>query len=78
MTCPGGCIAGGGQPFHVNQKKVTARIQALYNIDQSDIIRVSHRNKAVTELYDEFLGEPLGKISHQLLHTHYTKRNVLI
>jgi len=78
MTCPGGCIAGGGQPFNTNRENITARLQALYKIDQSDMLRTSHGNRAVRELYEEFLGEPLSEKSHQLLHTHYHKREVLI
>ena len=77
MTCPGGCIAGGGQPLSTDMESVKARLQALYNIDHSETLRTSHKNKDVQKLYDEFLKEPLGHKSHELLHTHYTKREVL-
>lgn len=77
MTCPGGCIAGGGQPLATNQEKVKKRMQALYSIDGKAKLRTSHNNAAIKELYDEFLGKPLGEKSHELLHTHYTKREVL-
>jgi NADH-quinone oxidoreductase subunit G/NADP-reducing hydrogenase subunit HndD len=77
MTCPGGCIAGGGQPLNSDLKAIRARMKALYSIDANDSIRTSHTNKAVIRLYDEFLGKPLGEKSHHLLHTHYTKRQVI-
>lgn len=38
-------------------------------------MRKSHENPAVKQLYEEFLGEPLGHKSHELLHTHYTSRS---
>ncbi|OGV39596.1 MAG: ferredoxin [Lentisphaerae bacterium GWF2_45_14] len=77
MTCPGGCIAGGGQPLSTDQESIKARLHALYNIDHSETLRTSHKNKDVQKLYDEFLKEPLGHKSHELLHTHYIKREVL-
>jgi NADH-quinone oxidoreductase subunit G/NADP-reducing hydrogenase subunit HndD len=78
MTCPGGCIAGGGQPYSTDIDAVRARMQALYNIDRNERMRTSHTNPAVKRLYDEFLGAPLGEKSHHLLHTHYTKREALV
>ena len=76
MTCPGGCINGGGQPIGANIDSVRARMQALYRIDRDETLRVSHRNQWITRLYDEFLGQPLGETSHRLLHTHYSRRDV--
>ena len=60
MTCPGGCIGGGGQPLNTDQAAVRARMQALYKIDADETIRTSHGNTAVQHPYDEFLGAPLG------------------
>jgi iron only hydrogenase large subunit-like protein len=78
MTCPGGCIAGGGQPFGTDPAAARARMQALYKIDRDAPVRVSHANKEVRRLYAEFLGEPLGEKSHELLHTKYAKREVML
>ena len=78
MTCPGGCIAGGGQPAGMNTAAVKARMKALYDIDGAEAVRVSHANKHVERLYAEFLGKPLGKKSHELLHTHYHERKVVL
>ncbi|MCL4691452.1 MAG: [FeFe] hydrogenase, group A [Candidatus Hydrogenedentes bacterium] len=78
MTCPGGCINGGGQPFATDADAVKARMQALYTIDRDEPIRTSHSNLGVKRLYEEFLGEPLSEKSHHLLHTHYVERDVLV
>jgi iron only hydrogenase large subunit-like protein len=77
MTCPGGCIGGGGQPIRADLDAVRARMRALYRIDQKEPVRRSHENVSVKQLYDEFLGEPLGEKSHELLHTHYAERTVV-
>ena len=78
MTCPGGCINGGGQPLGADKAAIKARMAALYQIDSDDQLRVSHKNASVHRLYAEFLGKPLGHKSHELLHTHYEKREVLL
>ena len=77
MTCPGGCINGGGQPASADKEAVKARLKALYEIDRDAHIRTSHSNPWVQRLYKEFLGAPLGHRSHELLHTHYTRRATL-
>ena len=78
MTCPGGCINGGGQPLHSDKSAVVARMKKLYNLDKDGSMRVSHNNQSVKRLYAEFLGAPLGEKSHHLLHTHYVPREVLV
>ena len=71
MTCPGGCIGGGGQPRLTSDEVRLARIQAIYKEDEGRTLRKSHENPAIKQLYEEFLGEPLGEKSHHLLHTKY-------
>ncbi len=72
MACPGGCIGGGGQPFHHGDSEIIKqRAAAIYREDVGKPIRKSHENPFIIELYKEFLGKPLGEKSHQLLHTHY-------
>ena len=78
MTCPGGCIAGGGQRIGIDESVIEARMKSLYEIDDKESLKVSHKNPEIIELYDNFLGEPLGHKSHDLLHTHYIKREVLL
>jgi NADP-reducing hydrogenase subunit HndD len=75
MTCPGGCIGGGGQPRYTNNQVRQARIDAIYREDEGKTMRKSHENPDVMRLYAEFLGQPLGEKSHHLLHTEYTPRD---
>ena len=74
MTCPGGCVGGGGQPVRVDASKRLARNAAMYEEDKRLALRKSHENPAVKALYSDFLGEPLGHLSHELLHTTYSRR----
>jgi NADH-quinone oxidoreductase subunit G len=75
MACPGGCIDGGGQPYHFgNMEIVKKRMDALYREDRDKEIRKSHDNPAVQALYREYIGEIGGERAHHLLHTHYTPR----
>lgn len=75
MACPGGCIGGGGQPYHQGEVDILkARTKALYEEDRRKVLRKSHENPYIKQLYEEFLGEPYGERAHELLHTHYTKR----
>lgn len=71
MACPGGCVGGGGQPITKNNAMRAKRIEAIYLEDEAAEMRKSHVNPQVKTLYNEFLHEPLGHKSHQLLHTHY-------
>ena len=80
MTCPAGCLGGGGQPYmpngieYLDNAVYTNRASGLYSIDENKKIRKSHENPDIKKIYKDFLGEPLGKISHRLLHTHYHVR----
>ncbi len=78
MACPGGCINGGGQHIGASEESIKARMKALYDIDDKETIKVSHKNPEIIELYKNFLEKPLGHKSHKLLHTKYVKRNVLL
>ncbi len=78
MTCPGGCIGGGGQPRYTTNEIRQARIAAIYREDEGKKLRKSHENPAVQQLYAEFLsGGPCGHRSHELLHTTYTPRDTV-
>ncbi len=74
MTCPGGCVGGGGQPFDTDEEGVRNRMRSLYTIDRDATLRTSHQNVSVKHLYDHYLGQPNGHRSHELLHTHYHAR----
>ena len=80
MGCPGGCVTGGGQPivdartrYQIDPK--AARAKATYDEDESKVLRKSHKNPSIIKIYEEFLGEPCGHKSHELLHTHYVDRS---
>jgi NADH-quinone oxidoreductase subunit G/NADP-reducing hydrogenase subunit HndD len=80
MACPGGCVTGGGQPIVPAQIKENINIQeerakAIYDEDKNIPIRKSHKNPYITKIYEEFLGEPGGHLSHKFLHTEYERRN---
>jgi iron-only hydrogenase group A len=75
MACPGGCLGGGGQPIPTNIDIRGKRMDAIYKEDEKKEYRKSHLNPEVATLYEEFLGQPNGEISHKLLHTYYTERN---
>ena len=74
MTCPGGCIGGGGQPIPVNAEIRQKRREALFECDRANELRKSHENPEIKELYDTWLGKPLGEKAHSLLHTHYSEQ----
>ncbi|MDD3510522.1 MAG: NADH-dependent [FeFe] hydrogenase, group A6 [Fermentimonas sp.] len=72
MACPGGCIGGGGQPYHHgNSEILEKRAAAIYTEDERKTIRKSHENPSIIKLYKEFLGEPGSHKAHSLLHTEY-------
>jgi sulfite reductase alpha subunit-like flavoprotein len=74
MTCPGGCIGGGGLPQSRDPLVLQKRTDSIYSMDERMVKRKSHENHAVMRLYEEYLGEPLSHLSHELLHTHYEAR----
>ncbi|MTI49806.1 MAG: 4Fe-4S dicluster domain-containing protein [Firmicutes bacterium] len=79
MGCPGGCVTGGGQPHVSDKVRMTTnvmaeRAKALYDEDTAKTIRKSHENPMIKKIYEEYLGEPNGHKSHDLLHTHYVNR----
>lgn len=77
MSCPGGCIGGGGQPRFTTDEVRLARIRGIKAEDAGKKLRHSHENPDITRLYQEFLGVPMGELSHRLLHTHYHPRSVI-
>ncbi|CDF57363.1 NADH-dependent [FeFe] hydrogenase, group A6 [Thermobrachium celere] len=80
MACPGGCVTGGGQPIVDARTQAcidvkAERAKAIYDEDKDMPIRKSHKNPYVIRLYEEFLGKPNSHKAHELLHTHYVKRD---
>lgn len=74
MACPGGCIGGGGQPRNINDIVRKLRSKGLYSDDENSKYRCCHDNPQIKKLYEEFLGEPGGAKSHELLHLYYRPR----
>lgn len=78
MTCPGGCIGGGGQPKDTKYQGDilrAKRIAGLYNRDQSMTLRKSHENPEIKQLYAEFYQEPMSDLAEEMLHTSYTDKS---
>ncbi|HON89054.1 MAG TPA: NADH-dependent [FeFe] hydrogenase, group A6 [Spirochaetales bacterium] len=76
MACRGGCIGGGGQPYGATDEIREKRISGIYQDDEKSTYRCSHHNPYIKQVYDEFLGEPNGHKSHELLHTHYESKPI--
>ena len=79
MACPGGCINGGGQPVQsdavrnfVDLKAIRAK--ALYDVDSSMNLRMSHESPVCDMLYKDFFEAPGAHNAHKYLHTTYVKR----
>jgi len=79
MACPGGCVMGGGQPIKSSKERAEKdirklRADCLYSIDEKSVIRKSHENPIVKKIYKDYLEKPGSHKAHELLHTHYEKR----
>ena len=74
MSCPGGCINGGGQPVGVRSDTRSRRTAGLYEADKALQLHKSQENPFLIELYAKSLGEVGGSKAHHLLHTHYGAR----
>jgi len=74
MACRGGCIGGGGQPYGCTDEVRKLRIRGIYDDDEQSTYRCSHHNPLIKQVYKDFLGEPCGHKSHELLHTHYESK----
>ena len=85
MGCPGGCVAGGGQPYvqpcflpnedaDILDTFKAKRAAALYQEDESKALRASHKNPQIAKLYEDYLEKPNSHKAHELLHTTYTAR----
>lgn len=75
MACPGGCIGGGGQPYHNGKISILKeRSKGLYQIDKNKKLRKSYQNPYIKKLYQEYLGEVGSEKAKELLHTSYKAR----
>ena len=81
MTCPGGCIGGGGQPKDLLKdadEVRKARIDSLYKKDAEMTLRKSHENPSIKRIYEEFYGKPLSEMAEKMLHTMYEDKSMIL
>ena len=81
MTCPGGCIGGGGQPKDLMKdadEVRKARIDSLYKKDAQMALRKSHENPSIKQVYEEFYGKPLSEMAEKMLHTMYEDKSMIL
>jgi iron-only hydrogenase group A len=78
MACKGGCVAGGGQPIHKSENDPKSRSKNLFELDDRASVRAAHKNPKVIEVYSSFLGEPMGEKCKSLLHTSFSRKEVLL
>ena len=71
MACPEGCLSGGGQPIHSNDKNLEIRNNKLHELDFQNNNRFAHENPFIIKLYQDFLGKPNSPLAHSLLHTNH-------
>jgi len=66
MSCPMGCIGGGGQPISTSREIRKKRSDALYKIDAEAEIRIADENPIVQKIYQDFLinKEIINKIAY--------------
>ena len=81
MACPGGCIAGGGQPKSTllnMQETKKKRMEGLYQEDEKSHLRLCHQNPSILKLYEKYLQYPGSPLAEELLHTSYEDKSYLI
>ena len=74
MSCPGGCIGGGGQPVSAHTDCRSLRTRGIYEADKMLQLHKSQENPYIAESYHDTLGEPNSHKAHELLHTAYQSR----
>lgn len=78
MACPGGCVNGGGQLINTDDKIIKNRIKGLYDIDDTEMIKVAHKNQSVIDIYEKYLDEPYSEKAKEKFHTTFSKRDVFL
>jgi iron only hydrogenase large subunit-like protein len=78
MACPGGCIAGGGQPIFDRENALKTRTKTIYELDEKEMQKAAHKSEQLNDFYENFLNKLGEGKSHSLFHTTYSKRDVLL
>jgi iron-only hydrogenase group A len=74
MSCPGGCVGGGGQTYGIDADRTSKRMESIYRLERTRRIRMSYQNEKIQALYAEYLEKPGSHRAHELLHTTYGER----
>jgi len=77
MACPFGCVNGGGQKFYPDEKAMKARVKAIYDVDEEEMIKVAHKNPNVGLVYEKLLGNPGSARARELIHTSHVSDKAL-
>jgi iron-only hydrogenase group A len=77
MTCPEGCVGGGGQPIPLLENDLKTRIKLIYDIDKNETLNAAHKNLSVRKMYEEFARAPGTEESRLLLHRGFNERKIL-
>jgi ferredoxin hydrogenase small subunit len=57
---------------------LSERQLSVYKQDAAMKYRKSQDSPAIAKIYKDFLHEPCGHVSHELLHTHYHDRSAAL
>jgi len=75
MACPGGCVAGGGQPISYDSAIIEKRKAALKNAGKINPVHAPEENPYILKTIEKMLGGKVGgHEAHELLHTTYQNR----
>jgi iron only hydrogenase large subunit-like protein len=77
MACPGGCIAGGGQPLRQREESLKNRMKNIYDLDEKELIRMAHKNPQIVDLYKSYINNSSHPEYAEIFHTRFFKRNSL-
>ena len=78
MACPDGCINGGGQPIPAKKEDIKLRMKAIYDIDEKDSIKFSHKNPLVNEIYQNYFEKDKSNENLNSIYTNFNKRDILL
>jgi len=72
MSCPGGCVGGGGQPQPTNKQIRVARKRSIYASGKNPVPKDAGKNPVVKKIYREYFYKPGSRKAEKILHSkHY-------
>jgi NADH-quinone oxidoreductase subunit G/NADP-reducing hydrogenase subunit HndD len=78
MSCPNGCIGGGGQPMPFYDDSVKKRIKYLLDWIEMEPLNLSEQNLQLKKLYEKYFSIPMPSNYFDRFHTNFIKRDVFI